>query len=131
MRKGIWNPKRKSSLWPSTNDFASYGGSPMLIRFKIFHVIEGGKKSPLYICICIFFTWVLWHIWEIFVYKCKVIIVKHLSIWWFGNKSTVEFKTTSTSAPGSKLKIKAIFNESSMLELPDYLEAQVQHNWFY
>ena len=42
--KGIFNPY-KSSLWPSTNDFASYGRSPMLISSVVFTWLT--KKSSL------------------------------------------------------------------------------------
>ena len=42
---------KKSSLCPSTNDFASYGQSPMLIRSVVFTRLTKKKKFLNYMCI--------------------------------------------------------------------------------
>ena len=48
MGKVIWNPKR-GSLWPSTNDFASYGGSSMLIPSVFFTWLKNKQNFIHYI----------------------------------------------------------------------------------
>ena len=46
--------KNKSSIWPSTNDFASYGQSPMLISSVVFTWLTNKKKKlfSLYTSMC-------------------------------------------------------------------------------
>ena len=41
--------EKESSLWPSTHDFTSYGGSPFLIRSVIFTRFKNKYFSSLYI----------------------------------------------------------------------------------
>ena len=50
--KGIWNQKKKS-LWLSTNDFTSYGQSPILIRSIVFTWLTNKKKNSSLYTVCI------------------------------------------------------------------------------